>query len=345
MTKISINDSQVSKLIELLRASGVPSEKEKPPFPWTRDLRELANAYFAIVAVCHQTSPIGERALQGYVGQDLQLKRGWDYLKEKFLLAALNETKWTSAEYWKELTPNELSALYQDETLGKKYGDETIGKTLNRVNERAYLINDLGRRLAKTKTKYIDEAFGQCGQTIEGETGFASFLEKFEAYRDPVRKKSLFFLAIAAKECKWVIKDNENLASPIDYHELRGHLRIGTLIINDKHLSFKIQRSLTLTEREDTELRRKAQEVNDQLGKATGLGSSIVHYLFWNVFRNCCPRESSRTHCADCGERCELPAQYKEMATYKHRCVFSAICYSANKSDKVIEPPYLGHFY
>jgi hypothetical protein len=351
MQRISINRSQVDKLVTLLAESQVPlklDEAAAHPFEWTRGMRELANAYFAIVAICHQTTPIGERGLQGYIDQTPQahLKRGWDYLKERFLIGALKEPQWTSPSFWNELTPYELSALYQDDTLGKRYGDEAIGRTLNRLNERAFLINDLGRVLTRDGVKYIDEVFTHNNQTIGGSQGFLSFLEaNFEAYKDPVRKKSSFFLSIVAAECDWKIKDPENLSSPVDYHELRGHLRIGTIMVNDSDLAHKVQRGLALTDQEDTELRLATQEVNDFLGNKAGLDSSRVHYLFWNVFRNCCPRESDKTHCLSCGSNCKLPQHYKDMPTYKERCVFSEICHSAGKPNKIIDPPYVGHYY
>lgn len=329
--------------------SKVPSELlegAEHPFEWDRGPRELANAYFAIVAICHQTTPIGERGLQGYIDSEPDPRKGWDYLKQKFLITALRDPKWSSSSFWSELPPHELSALYQDDKLSEKYGDETIGRTLNRINERAFLINDLGRVLARCGFKYIDEAFAQSNQTIGGSAGFLSFLQNnFKAYKDPVRKKSLFFLSIAEKECGWELKDPENLSSPVDYHELRGHLRIGTVTINDPELAHKVERGLALTESEDNDLRAVTQKVNDSLAVKTGLGSSRVHYLFWNVFRNCCPRESNKTHCASCGSSCKLPNQYKNMPTYEGRCIFSEICLSSGKPSKVIDPPYIGHYY
>lgn len=219
MQRITINNAQVDLLAGVLARSEVPVkllEGKKHPFVWNRGSRELANAYFVIVAICHQTTPIGERGLQGYINNEPEIRRGWDYLKEKFLLTVLQEPKWSSVAFWSELTPNELSALYQDDTISKQYGDETIGRTLNRINERAFLINNLGGVLTRYGFKYIDEAFAQANQTISGNAGFLSFLQNnFEAYKDPVRKKSLLFLSIAAEECGWGLKDPENLSSPV----------------------------------------------------------------------------------------------------------------------------------
>lgn len=239
MDELIINESQVEKLITLLKLSIVPRELESSShsFAWTKDLKELANAYFAIVAICHQTSPIGERALHGYI--DDEEKSGWDYLKEKFLIAALKDSKWCSPQFWKSLTPSELSALYFDSRLSNESVDKSAGMTLGRLNERAYLINDLGRQLSDLKIEYIFEAFLRCEQRIGGESGFMGFLQKFEAYKDPVYKKSLFFLSIVANECKWIIQDGSYLLSPVDYHELRGHLRIGTIKLLGGRLSDK----------------------------------------------------------------------------------------------------------
>jgi hypothetical protein len=113
MNQLTIDQSQVEKLIELLKRSHVPRELESSTlsFKWTNSSDELANAYFAIVAICHQTSPIGERALQGYVEFSTKKRIGWDYLKEKFLLAALKDEKWSDPKFWKTLTPGILSGI------------------------------------------------------------------------------------------------------------------------------------------------------------------------------------------------------------------------------------------
>jgi hypothetical protein len=350
MPKVSINNSRVDSLIELLKVSNVPLKLyEGSGLKWTGGQRELANAYFAIVAICHQTSPIGERGLRGRIGEDPKPKIGWDYLKEKFLTAAIREPKWTFPEYWTKLTPNELSEMYEDNSLSEgcihKDEDPDIGRTLNRLNERAAIINDLGARMTESGCEFVDELFTRSGRRLEGESGFFKILESFQAFKDPVKKKSLFFLSIVKEECGWKIEDEENLISPVDYHEMRGHLRLGTLTLADAELSFKVQHGLAITEPDDIQLRTEAQKANQRIAEESGLDSSRVHYLFWNVFRNCCPRDSNKTHCSNCGEGCKLPEHYKAMPTYEGKCIFSKICKSANQPEKVIDPPYTGTFY
>jgi len=110
-------------------------------------------------------------------------------------------------------------------------------------------------------------------------------------------------------------------------------------------LRSKVQSGLAITEPEDFEIRSTVQSVNELISNGSGLSSSAIHYLFWNVFRNCCPRESFMTHCLTCGDCCGLPVQYKAMPSYQKRCIFAGFCSSADKSNKVVEPPYLGHYY
>lgn len=336
--QISTNERRVDELVELLRGTDIPVEDEGGPMSRISNLtaRERADAYFAIVAICHQTSPLGERRLEGYISEDPHSKReGWDYLKGRFLLHALQNRKLTSPSGWSRLTPIELSDLYDD---------TVYGRTLTRVNERTHLLNDLGARLLEMGFQHIEELYLACGAKLGGEGGFLARLHAFEAYRDPVQKKSLYFASIVATECGWHISDPENLLSPIDYHELRGHLRIGTVLIEGA-LHDKIRTGLPLSADEDTALRSVVQGINERVASQLGISSSRLHYLLWNVFRNCCPRQAAETHCDSCGDSCKLPESYKAIPLYQGRCIFSSICVSARQIDKVVDPPYVGDFY
>ena len=336
MEKIVSDLVQISNLVEILRLSGLPKEEDRTPHALldSQSASLLTNSYFAIVAVCHQTSPVGERRLEGIVN-NVKLA-GWDYLEGKFLWKTRKEQKWATPEYWSVLRPSELSELYED---------LSFGKTLNRVNERALLLNDLGQKLLESGYSNVRESFDRCQSAIGGGSGFLKFLERFEAYKDPLMKKSQLFLAIMVRELGWAIKDPENLLSPVDYHEMRGHLRLGTILIQDQLLDSKVQKGLTLTEEEDCEIRSKIQGVNTFISNQTGLSVTVVHSLFWNLFRSCCPRPSNETHCSGCGDSCDLPGRYKKLNTYMNRCLFSGFCNSAGKLEKVMEPPYVGHYY
>jgi len=335
LDRIEINQSKVEGLVQLLKQLDIPPEKEAVThsFSCSANLNILANCYMAIVGICHQTSPIGEKQLEGFIGSER--KHGWDYLKEKFLLHASEDNKWACFDFWKVLKPVELEELYEDKTLGK---------TLNRAKERTLLINDLGNVLLAEGFNNIKQAFEVCNRRIGGKSGFLEFLKKFEAYSDPVHKKSFFFLSIAMSDCKWEIEDKINLLSPVDYHELRGHLRVGTVRVQEKYLQTKLEQGIPFTDEEDTKLRIMVQEVNNILVKECRTSSSALHYLLWNLFRNCCPRQSSETHCDDF-DNCDLPQQYKKLFQNRKSCPFKKECDSAVIKNKINEPLYVGHFY
>jgi hypothetical protein len=336
MHKVEISQDRFDRFVDALRALKPPPELEASThsFKWSGTTDALANCYFAIVAICHQTTPVGERRLEGTIASEK--KYGWDYLKEKWLRVASSNPKWCDPKFWATLPPIELSGLYED---------EAVGKTLNRINERAALLNNAGRRLEYDRCQNISTSFLQHGRRLRGQTGFLHYLSSFAAYRDPVMKKSMFFLSLVSKECAWELVDPDSLLSPVDYHELRGHLRIGTITVNDSDLRSRVDRGLVLSEAEDIALRKKVQEVNDGAAHLTGNSTTVIHYLCWNIFRNCCPRDSKDTHCSTCGENCKLPRQYKTMPGYRGKCVFSDACLSANKPEKIIDPPYAGDFY
>jgi hypothetical protein len=330
---IRINEDKVGAIVSALSSVTLPppTESTSGQFSICSDKLKLANAYLGIVAICHQTTPIGERPLQGSVNGTRA--KGWDYLRGKFLIEAGETEKWTSFRFWRTLRPRILAELFDD---------ESYGRTLNRINERTYLLNDLGNRLFGAGHNTIQAVFDAKGKRIGGETGFLKYLSGCTAYSDPVRKKSYFFLSLAQSECGWAFGDEENLLSPVDYHELRGHLRIGTVSFCDDGLARRIRDATPLADNEDAQLRAQVQEANERLAKAMGVSGSALHYFLWNFFRACCKRGNAR--CEDCG-LAEMPDPYAGLFLGRRGCPFRGICDSADRPVKPDEPPYIGHFY
>ncbi|MEN6640996.1 MAG: hypothetical protein ABFE08_00985 [Armatimonadia bacterium] len=332
MPMVAVNTVKLDAVCALLQQTAIPEPQESISHDsvWPHSLDLLANSYLAIVGICHQTSPIGERQLEGQVRN--RPSRGWDYLKVKFLTRAAADPSWATPEHWRWMVPGALSELYED---------ETHGKTLGRVNERALLLNDMGSWLVKAKVSHIAELFQACNRTLGGPNGFYQSLSSMAAYSDPVRKKSLFFASIAQSECGWQICDPEALFSPVDYHELRGHLRIGTLKFG-KGLQKKIDQGLVLSESEDTSVREAVQMANNQIAQETGISSSALHYFLWNYFRNCCSRTVT---CCNTRPSDYLPEPYGGLLAQHETCPLKPACASADVDNKPHEPPYAGHYY
>jgi hypothetical protein len=172
-------------------------------------------------------------------------------------------------------------------------------------------------------------------------------LSFFRAYDDPVHKKTFFFLALMRNSGLWVYTDGKKLGAPVDYHEVRGHLRIGTVQINDEELRAKLLSGRQVSAEEDVLIRDAVYKAIMFISDCSGLHNpSQLHYLFWNVFRSCCTRDSP--HCTSCPSSCSLPERYVPLASFpegKRRCPFSTVCQSVGKEPKLIEHNFETDYY
>lgn len=134
----------------------------------------------------------------------------------------------------------------------------------------------------------------------------------------------------------WKYEDPHLLGAPVDYHEVRGHLRIGTVTVTDQALKSKLLKHEPVTAHEDIAIRTAVLEAIMLISERTGLNNpSQLHYLFWNVFRNYCTREDP--NCL--GERREtyLPHRYQDLAIpngSKMACPFSGVCGSVQAAER-----------
>jgi hypothetical protein len=137
----------------------------------------------------------------------------------------------------------------------------------------------------------------------------------------------------------WRYADPDQLGAPIDYHEVRGHLRIGTVEVCDPDLRARILEGEKVTQKEDVSIRQAVYQAVMLVSQDTGLRNpGQLHYLFWNVFRSCCTRDNP--HCHACPPTCGLPARYVPLALSAgpvRRCPFSTVCHSAGREPKLIE--------
>jgi hypothetical protein len=99
-----------------------------------------------------------------------------------------------------------------------------------------------------------------------------------------------------------------------------------------------------VTEDEDVAIRTAVSDAINAIAERTLLTPSRLHYLFWNVFRACCKRDE--THCSDCPSTCALPSRYVDLSLPDlRRCVFSDVCSSNGRADKMTEHFALTDFY
>ncbi len=81
---------------------------------------------------------------------------------------------------------------------------------------------------------------------LRGEGGILQRLTAFDAYSDPVEKKSFLFIMFAYRCGAWEIEDLEHLEVAIDYHIMRVALRSGMVRVTDPDLERILKERLPL---------------------------------------------------------------------------------------------------
>ena len=327
VAKVRIQTRRCVEVAEHIRAhGGVPSDVEDP-MPYMFPVRIAHNGWCATVAINQQTTPVVGPALRGTVyGEE---RRGWDYLLQKAIYEANRNDEMFTVPWLCAVTPSMLRSLYHD----IKTGD-----TLNQIEQRAELLRDLGNMFSKNNWQSVNEIYEEADGFIlrsDGK-GIGQVLSMARAYQDPVQKKLFYFLAIKRNQGFWQYRDPLNLSAPVNYHEQRGHLRLGTIVIEDAELKNLIRGRNNIQEEDDIEIRLAVRRAIEFIAQYLDVTPSAMHYYFWNHIRNCCNRDNP--HCSSCENSCKLPERYR--SNDMTQCVFSSTCPSANLplSEKFIEP-------
>jgi hypothetical protein len=333
---VEVDVAKCERLADILRTRSIPVDKEDTDLPgFSGD--EIGNLYLFLVAVCHQTSPPGVPPLEGFVAG--VRKRGWDYLSAKFEAAAGLDRALIQPTRWAQMDHREFANLFRDPTFGDRLSDPL---------SRAALVENLGRVMIKNDWTWIQEAFDLCRSRVStGNPHLTAVLAEFRAYDDPVRKKSFFFLSLMRNAGIWKYDDDAQLGPPVDYHEVRGHLRIGTVRVIDGILRRKLYDRKPVTASEDIAIRGAVLDAIMLLSDLTGLQNpSQLHYLFWNFFLSCCTRENP--HCHACPTDCSLPERYVELAIHsdgRRRCPFAPVCSSVDVAHRYYEHVFSTDYY
>jgi hypothetical protein len=316
------------KLAGLLASQTIPLDREDSSLPAFSPI-EIGNFYLLLVAMCHQTSPRGKPPLEGHVaGRHL---RGWDFLSAKLEGAAQVNRELLSPHLWARITADDVRKLFRSDTMGDLLTDPA---------GRALLARDLGQKMLRRSWNEADQLYYAArGRIANGDPNLLDLLADFRAYDDPVRKKSFFFLALMRNADLWTYADPAELGAPVDYHEVRGHLRLGTVRVCDPDLRTKLLTGRYVTPEQDICIRHAVLKALMLVADFSGIRNpSQLHYLFWNVFRSCCTREDP--HCKSCPGTCSLPVRYVPLASFPsgpRRCPFSEICESAGREPKLME--------
>src|SRR5260370_29755221 len=200
---IRVDVAACRRLAGLLASRVIPKDEEDSALvDLSRD--EVGNFYLLLVAICHQTSPRGRLPLEGTVGG--KRKRGWDYLSAKLEAATQVDRSLLDPHRWAGLDAGEFTELFRDAELGER---------LSQPELRTVLVQDLGQRMLKRRWRWSEDLYRLCeGRVATAKPNLFRLLGQFAAYRDPVRKKSSFLLALMQNSGLWPYADPKKLGPP-----------------------------------------------------------------------------------------------------------------------------------
>lgn len=317
---VKVDEERCRALAKLLSTMAIPEDEEDTELP-SLDRSLLPNFLLMVVAICHQTTPAGGAPpLMGEI--DGKVAAGWDYLLRRLAFLCAQDAGWASIEVWERMTGDLLRDALRDHRFGERLTDP---------EGRAALLRNLGSMMRRRNWIDAQDMFDACDGRIDGaDPCLVQELARFKAYTDPVRKKTYFFLSLMRNFGIWRYADPENLGPPVDYHEVRGHLRIGTVVIEDDDLADRLRRRLPVSVEEDNAIRMCVVRAINLVAEVLGITPSQAHYLFWNCFRNICTRDAPQ--CLTVLDDNRLPDRYVPLtglAASGRGCPFSLVCRSA----------------
>lgn len=266
--KVRINPEQcknVGLALKCIKVSSNPyCQKAKTP----EDKEKEASFLFYVITICHDT-----KTLEGNI--DGKYMKGWDYL-----VAVLRKKQESDPDFF---TPERMKNLTVDEI-------KPLLSTINRIEERVNLLNDCGKKLSEKFDGKVIRLFEMSeGFLLKKDgKGLLKLLSEFEAYKDPLSKKSVVFLHCCSDVGLLRIKDPQNFKMPIDYHMMRVALRTGIIDVIDKELETRLKNKEPVNEKDVLMIRLKAQEAYQIISEYSMFDIPQLDLIFWSLGRSCC---------------------------------------------------------
>ncbi len=289
-----VDHNQVAKLAESVRRFEFRFDDYTEPLLYpSKDTDPVAssNFFFFMVAIDHRTHPRG-RLFRGKVdGVELTgAELLWALAKRRFIL----DQQFFSPAHLSKVTINEIRELFRSH-----------GLVVSGPRDRARLLRDCAQKLER----YYDGSVlnliraSQDYLLRRGGRGLLQLLKPFEAYSDPLNKKSFLLVKFLVRRGYLRPKDPENLHVPIDNVVQRLALRTGILQLIDHKLERKIKVGAPIPPVEETALRQLTSRAFDRVGEALGMPATYLDDILW---------EFGRVHCRVPIPTCDaLPPRYQ----------------------------------
>lgn len=316
---IRVNISKSKEIGQAIRRYQVRPEFLQRPFLTIEAESELKHrAIFYAVAICHQTYNLAMPGINLY---------GWDVLEHVFLNMLLMEDELLKPGFCKDKSVDQL-AIH----LRKRFqtNTEPASCSLDRLEERAGLLLDLDEKLGKNHQDSLFHLMKKSGsKLIYDGTGLYEVLDDFEAFSDPLRKKSSFLIKLLLDAGLFSISDPENYIPIMDYHMQRVLLRTGCVEIEDNSLAEKLRNRTPIPD--DLPIREVCIESMRLIAKESGHSIAVMNDFFWPLGRSCC-NENPLCQAGVCEK---TPCTLTQLITLEHphsSCILENACKGKNEA-------------
>jgi len=330
--KVSVNPDQCQQVGEILRSIHIrPEFYEREYLTMSCDIESKLAMYLISVGICHQTYKLHSKELNLF---------GWDYLEHGFIEMARSDSPLLDFSFIYKASVEEI------EQLLRPYFTDDIPEncTLDRLDERIGLMKDIAKTVVEHQAgKLWDTLFKKESKLIGGDKGLYQKLLQFEAFADPLFKKSTLLIKFLVEADIIEVIDQKNYIPIMDYHMQRVLLRMACVKVNDSLLKKDLIKRKPQSS--DAEVREACIEAIRLTCQVSGHPITIMNDFFWPLGRSCC---NETLLCRD--HSCEKsPCSFWLMADLKDHssCVFSEVCCAASDDayKNYWQPVVKTHFY
>lgn len=273
---VSIDHQRIKTISKIVAGFSFNDAFLKRPFlTQVTDPLQKAHMLFFAVGICHQTYALADASQNLY---------GWDYLEDGFLRMA------QSGSFL--LEPSEVATknnLQVQQELRKFFspGGNPVNCTLDRLDERAKLYADMAKNLCnKFKGNFLEVIRVANNHVVNNTEGFYALLSYFDAYSDPLFKKSSFLIKLLGDAGYIKLVDPENLVPVMDYHMQRVLLRTGCIKILSQQLEHALKNRIQT--QDEPQIRTKCIEAMKLIAQASGKDILRMNDVFYMIGRSCC---------------------------------------------------------
>ncbi len=328
---ISVNTEQSKKIGKIVKTL-----EFKPSF-YERDFVQIHSPlkmamHFYAVGICHQTYNLANPKLNLF---------GWDFMEYGFLDILKNDPYLLNSNEIVKLSRHKLiqriKPFFAEDNIPEKC-------TLDNLEERADLWLDMAKKLNKHFDGKVENIFNQNDwKSNQNAENLYSQFRLFEAYSDPLQKKSGVFLKLIADAGLVNLDQLINVIPIMDYHMQRVLLRTGCIEVNNEELKTKLQKRQTISD--DQALRKACINAMKIIAEISDYHLFKMNDVFYTLGRSCCNEATlCRNHVCE-KTPCTLT---RALVLETHsRCIFEDVCFGAKNDDyhKFWQPIVQTHFY